>query len=84
LWKQPVTYFGGKLYGIFAKGVEKLNINSIIRENCMILKNFSLWKPPLKSPAIEGKKALHIKQEYTIFLLYLYHTATLYFCEMFL
>jgi hypothetical protein len=47
LGNQSWPYFGGKLYSIFAKGGEKLDVSSILGENCMILKNFSLRKPPL-------------------------------------
>jgi hypothetical protein len=49
LGKQP-SPFGEKIHGIFAEGEDKLDVNSISGEKCMILKKFSSRKQPYAGP----------------------------------
>jgi hypothetical protein len=57
----PALNFGEKLHDIFAKGKEKLDVNSIFWENCMILENFSLGKKPYTGSCYRRKKKPHIQ-----------------------
>jgi hypothetical protein len=47
---------GGNYTIHLQKGKKKLNVNSILGENCMILKNFSLGKQPFTGPYYRWKK----------------------------
>jgi hypothetical protein len=51
VWEAALSSILGENYMVYLqKGKKKLDVNSIFGENCMILKNFSLWKQLYTGP----------------------------------